>query len=947
MLGKWRIGVLIVTAILYGTGMSNGADIRGKTIVSGFDSDVPVAYEDALLSLRFEGIRPIGTGTGDVVVELRKVKGVWATARGVVAAADYNERSRNKVDGLELVQNGMTVAGRVTVTIGPDGARRGRAHFPSPYDRFQLEFSAEIATNEFASWHKDRESFMPGWRKDTPVYSGLRVTGEYRGQAELSGSNQQQVAGKISGAMNRRPAAGQWGAAGSMRFEPLNPGLLAVAAGPAERTDKGAGAWLERRFDKPLDWSKYDTIAITAGPADGSGGESAPLLVAAVHAGDSWYECRPVAQVSAQRHTWLIPFKRFSTGWRHPDWSSVKTFKIGVDIFRGGGERRFHLYQISLRQSENYETQPSSIPLYFTLDPGTVISFNEQDSIPKGLFGMHDVNGQRIDLSDGSNPVEYARELRPGFLRPLTHVQFGREKRGAESPIAEQEVSQLFLERAAAADALDNVIWCHTADLWARPPWMEQGLDHASEAVAGFYAGLAAQAWRPGEESNVLRRFEFWNEPFMWGRHINMGFRRDPGEKEWNDPTQYGNYPGQVGADAWSKLFKAARSAALEVNEHVEMGGPSAPAFWGDHYGVLTNYVQRILLETGNELDFITEHHYGGDPRAAAASYEVLAGWCRINLGRIIPVYNTEANAHLSGGSALRAAYNIGDIFSCAAICPDKNLGRALHAMWSGVLRNAGEEHAWRWMAPLRGKRLYAEVDDPAVTILAVTPEPGRWYLALFNLGHEPRRLNAVWPEGFSCGTVEYIETGVLSAATELETDYDTAPAKDSQAVRRYAGEPLEARDGRLRLELAGRSGVRIEFLRESWRPERVLLRRQLFADIYCRRVTRGEKIPLRLLDRPEMPVAGWSSTRLRVVSSGLQPHAAMIQSGEMTISLPASSGNEGEAIVHDLLLPRPLDTDKDELQLVVAADADVLPFEILTLSLIVEERKGEENEKK
>lgn len=913
--------------------------VRADMLVSDFSTDVPDDYSNAVLSLRFEQIRPVGTGAGDVVVQLHRLNGQWITDRGMTAAANYNERSRNEVRDAVVVQDGLSVTGRLTVVIGPDGARRGRAHFPTPSDEFMIDFSVVIDPARFAGWRPDDEAFMPFWRKDTPVYSGAEVRGTYSASASYAGAERLSREGDVSGALNHRPTPDKWGCHGYMRLEPLNPGIKAIASTAPSRTDAGYTAWLVRSFNEPQDWSTYNGIEIVTAVPDGS--EALPIpLVVSVRAGDSWYECRPAAGAGPGRKAWYIDFDRFETGWRQPDWSDVRTLQIGVDVWRGGGVVSFELHAVRLiRDIERFTLAPRFEPVAAKIDPDLVLSFNGVDEIPKGLFGMHDVNGQHIEDRHGRDPVEYMREIRPGFLRPLTHVQFGQRSRGAERPVEEQEVSDLFIQRVAAGDALDNVMWCHTTDLWARPPWMEEGLEASAATVADFYARLAAQAWKPGAESNVLRRFEFWNEPFMWGRHINMGFRRDPAHRELNDPTQHGAYPGQLGADAWSTLFAAARESALAVNPHVELGGPSSPALWGEYYGVLTNYVAHILEKSGDKLDFFTEHHYGGDPRAAAASYEVLAAWCRLHIGRIIPIYNTEANAHLGGGAALRAAYNIGDIFACATFSPDKNPGRALHAMWSGFLNNHGEEHAYRWMAPLRGRRLLAESPDDDIMMLAVTPEEGYWYLAVFNLAHRPRVITAPWPEGFVVGEVEYIEAGVISAVTSLETDFDKGLTDEAVQVRRYQAEALVPREGQLALDLAGRTGIRVRFNKNGYVPNGKVRRTQVFSDLVCRTLSSGQVLTVNLLDDVSAPDEGWSAVYLRVVTSGVQSGVANIIVGDQNVLLPPSSGNDGESIVHDIRLPTPLTELPDRIEVNVLDAPMVLPFEVLKLSLIVEER--------
>lgn len=919
-------------ALLIGPGVRGATNEPMKTtLISNARDDAPDA---SLLqyALRFENTRLLENGrSGHVTVLLRASDGVLAEQG--VASADYNESSPNTArlaPGASLDAAGLRA--ELDVTIGPDGARRGRPAFPTPADRFQWRFSAAPVPGAVWEWVPDREAFMPPWRRDTPDYGGARWEGRYEG-VWTWGEETHTVSGRVVGAVNPLPTATRWGVRGNgvVRAEP--GGLALTAHLPPTRAAQGAVVYLERRWRAPQDWSGGDTLRLVI-EADEDRRDVA-IFVAVHGPNDQVHAVADAAFIRKGRHTWDLPMREFDTVWDSMDWRQVSNLRVGVSNRQGVGTVRFTLDRVDWLATGRAEP-PVNAPVRVTLDPALVVALNDCDRMPDGLFGFHDVGHEeprppRAGLPD---PETYMRELRPGLLRPLTHTSWAESVRPLRGEV--EEPGEWLVRRAVAGGAAANVIWCHTSDLWDRPPWMDIGLEESARRVRAFYRALARQAWRPdGPATNLLRRFEVWNEPFMWGRNINMGFRQWPDVCPWDDPTQYGYIPGRLGAEAWATLFRAAVAGAREVNPHVELGGPSAPAFHYDDYGMLEHYLEPILAQVGDRLDFLTEHHYGGDPRAYAASYEVVTAWCDTRHGRRIPIYNTEAN-HLGASDAGLVRYNLLDILLSAQWTPDKLRGRALHACWNGYLRAEGEAQAYRLLAPLRGRRLAIASSDPAVIAAATRADDGRVVAVLFNGGERPRTVNLTLP----ADTAPDIAPEALAlwpAGDEAETQVgDTEGAAVRRAgnrIRAAVVTPARDADG-WRVELPANSALRLIWSALA-PPARTEHWRQHFWDGTLVAVRPGETVEHAVRVRGATP-AGARRARLRLVTQGVRAGGGQVLISGHALALPRSSADAGQGEVQELELDPAWIGKRPRLAFTAPADDPGGGYRILCASLLV-----------
>lgn len=160
-------------------------------------------------------------------------------------------------------------------------------------------------------------------------------------------------------------------------------------------------------------------------------------------------------------------------------------------------------------------------------------------------------------------------------------------------------------------------------------------------------------------------------------------------------------------------------------------------------------------------IDGLHEHHYGGDTRAVAASYEVAYAYAWGRYGKRLVFYNTEAGGSwdpeqpggpspvLKGDGWERArgalTYLVRDIVYMAAKVPDKAKARAAHE----AEQSGGEELGFRLLKPLRGRLLESVSHRNGIWSVAAA-EGNRVTLVVFNDGGRavevPLRLVA--PQG-------------------------------------------------------------------------------------------------------------------------------------------------------------------------------------------------------
>ncbi|MFP4053734.1 MAG: hypothetical protein ACLFV7_07720, partial [Phycisphaerae bacterium] len=712
-------------------------------------------------------------------------------------------------------------------------------------------------------------------------YGGTVLTGSYT--ARRKGET---TKGIVTGAVNAAPVEGTFGARNNARIRPADGGGMHLTARLSpDRVAPPHSAWAVMHYKSPRDLSDYDGLQITV--ASDTRRNDAAVAVGLSEHGGGFYSVTSAATLTGDERTFLVPFADFRGGSDnyHFDRGQVGSLLLGVDNPHGVGEVSFTVRKVELFRLPQPDLDDTAAVV--RVNPDLTLDVSGTTEVPKGLFGFHDVYANKPRTPEGKpQPEEYMRRLEPGYLRPLDHVGFSGSGVGAEADkshaIANTQRTiaegSPFWRRAVAADALDNIVYCHTMDLWNRPIWMDKPIDAVAAEVEAFYRALGRVGWRPGDKGNPLRRLEVWNEPFMWGRHVNMGFRNPAGKKAWTDPTQHGYIPGKLGADMYSTIFEHAVRGAKAANRNMLLGGPCSPGMNGDDYATFTNYVRRFIDRCHDKIDFLVEHHYFGNPAAYPASYIVATAYFDVRHGRRVPVYNTECN-DLSDNAARRAHYNISEILHAIRLCPDIQKGRAVHALWSGYLRNPGEEHAFTLLSPLRGTMLPSDTDTPGLVTAATRGEDGAATVVVHNESGRPREVKLA--------PIGQVTHRLVLRVDGKDTALETADGRGLDTVRLGHMETVRwtvKSDGRAREERSA-----------------VVKRRTNYADVLFARVQPGGNAQGKVHWRGQR-VGG--KVWLRVITRDVHRGEGFAVLGGRRIPLPWSSSNDGQAVVQDIPIP-------------------------------------------
>jgi hypothetical protein len=452
-------------------------------------------------------------------------------------------------------------------------------------------------------------------------------------------------------------------------------------------------------------------------------------------------------------------------------------------------------------------------------------------------------------------------------------------------------------------------------------------LEAYTNGIREMFKQVGAAGWTPEKPDNTLRRIEFWNEPFMWARHINRGQSKlsagpgDPGgnrgRKAWEDPTQFTYMPGKLGAETYAKFFNAAAEGLKESNPHVQIGGMSSGIFGEDFFSQLTNYVAHFLEASHDKIDFLTEHHYSTHAPSTAAAYEVVNAWSIAKHGKSWPIWNTEANdlddiapgdrrsaeAAKAYTDLNRAYYNYRDILELILKSRDIAKGRAIHALWGrGWFKSEGEHHLFLHTADLRGSILASKSNDPAILPVATWEKR---HLSIFLLNDSPFPRSATI-------TLKGLGAVSPSSASGLRLSPDNSETRVFPSSVRTT-----QKDGDLQIlwdePLAPREIAKVVF-------------NDIAPPSKTRRLT-THPCDLVVVDvLPEKPLsggirldpkalAGAAKAALRVVARDVQNGEATLKIGSQDVILPPSNAEGGHHVIQDIPLEFSPSQWKDDLK--------------------------------
>jgi hypothetical protein len=540
---------------------------------------------------------------------------------------------------------------------------------------------------------------------------------------------------------------------------------------------------------------------------------------------------------------------------------------VGIGLTSGHGPGAVRL---RIRSLEPLAAGPAAERTWtVAVDPLRTRERNGVATLGPGLFGVHAV---------GPAPAASAAELRElaiGSVRVIEHTGFapltgppGRD--GAKATVA-----------ATGGDPADTVdCWAH--GLLSFPPW--------GSGTAAFIARMRAfgeSVGRHGPAAGVVR-WEVFNEPFMWARHINLP------DGPLRDPTQHGYLPMGLSAQVYIDSFRAAADGAR--GSGIRLGGPSSAELAADDWRHLEGFVLPIVRGAGDDLAFVAEHHYQGDPRAFAAQFAVLQAAVAPFRRTPLEVWNTECNdledrpgrldtpERLERAQTLarrRAWYHVAEIAEHIAHGFDHTRGRAIHALWQGRLDEA-DAAALRLLRELRGAPIAIAAPESVAAAGARGATTGSVVVAARSAGTV--RLPGLGRWTVAAEALAVPADGLIAALplAILPTGSDPDPAPGTTAIVRDGDDLL------LVLPAHGAVALRLAEL-----PPPAVRRETMTwaADADGRgalwRLAPGQGLELRLPAIPEGP-----DRRLVVVAEDLQPGEAEAEIGGVAVPLiPAAGG--------------------------------------------------------
>ena len=820
----------------------------------------------------------------------------------------------------------------------------------------------------------DPDPSIPPWRSDKTQPSGQKVTGTWR-TVERRPDTVLELEGKIAGPRGfyrLSPTRGRFFPVGALDLEKQKSGLGLNAFTAPHRVDGHESQWAVLELPQPVDLRRFTGLRLkVSSPPPREGMPPVAAAVAFRVKGQPWYACRTVTPLLGGSRDSVVDFDLFHRGTANPgyrggpntfhfaDLSQIDAIAVGVANPFGAGDVSFVAESLeAVRHGDRGAGEPTSSTVNVVVDPAVSESLNGQDRVPKGLFGYHIANSSW--KSNDSAPAWFEAEpvsgnlttllklARPGSLRPIDHTNFTAET-GA------QMIQPLPASIAAQGEATDEILHTVTNEnLWARPRWMDADIEAYTAGIREMFKQVGANAWTPEKPDNTLRRIEFWNEPFMWARHINRGQSKlsagpgDPGgnrgRKAWEDPTQFTFMPGKLGAETYAKFFNAAAEGLKESNPHVQIGGMSSGVFGEDFFSQLTNYVAHFLAASHDKIDFLTEHHYSTHPPSTAAAYEVVNAWSLAKHGKSWPIWNTEANdlddiapgdrrsaeAAKAFTDLNRAYYNYRDILELILKSRDIAAGRAIHALWGrGWFKNEGEHHLFLHTADLRGTLLSPASDDPALIPVA-TWENGRLSIFLLNDSPFPRSANL---------TLKGLGSAAPPAVSGLRLSPDNAETRVFPSTIRTAD-----KDGDMQITweqpLAPREIAKV-VLKDVAAPAKIRRFTTHPSDLVVVDVSPGKPLRGRIrVDSSTLESA--TKARLRVVTRDVQTGEAVLKIGSMEIPLPPSNAEGGHHVIQEI----PLDIepakwksilDNGALPIVATAASGNDGFALYSASLLLE----------
>ena len=277
--------------------------------------------------------------------------------------------------------------------------------------------------------------------------------------------------------------------------------------------------------------------------------------------------------------------------------------------------------------------------------------------------------------------------------------------------------------------------------VWDREIFFVQHPDRTLDYVLSSYLPREAV---PGQE--VQLGYGAGRAVLEDGGSVTLRGREHRVVRLWSgrDPEQKHYWSGPVNVRLYNEMMAVLGPAVKETNPSVRLAAGWGFNFFNENWESWHRLIKPTIDANHRWIDALHEHHYGGDTRRVAASYEVAYAYSLGNYGRRLAFWNTEAggyldpqqpgNARVNGPEAPSAralnsaTYLVRDIAYLLEKMPDKALHRAAHE----PRQNGGDFPAFRLLKPLRGSLLAVQSETPGL-FAAAALDGRRLSLLLFN----------------------------------------------------------------------------------------------------------------------------------------------------------------------------------------------------------------------
>lgn len=411
---------------------------------------------------------------------------------------------------------------------------------------------------------------------------------------------------------------------------------------------------------------------------------------------------------------------------------------------------------------------------------GALISINGTDTVPSGLFGVHatKLTPERIadwgvaslrliDKFPDGNPRRSGDHRTPGGLDLVVECFYDRYQPALilTNPDWRRnlaDLAQRYGERARGSDIVHHIeFWNEPYLNWSCKPGVNYDAAHyrVEDAVEGGPVTIRGQQ-EPTEHLVWTRGLRVVDA--VTGKADYVAASRAPRdakagdtyvfrdktyrlEDAWvaKDPTQRFYWAGEQNARWYREMYGVFARALKEANPEVQVAAGWGFNIWNEGWESWKQLYRPLIDEHLDVMDGIHEHHYGGETRLVAASYEVVTAYTD-ERGKRLRFYNTEAGGMLDpekpdtpssglSGTPLQKAqgamtYFLRDVIHLLDVCPDKAFARAAHE----ADLNGGDEFAFKLLKPLRGRLMEATSSTDDIWSVA-SIEGTRLTLVCFN----------------------------------------------------------------------------------------------------------------------------------------------------------------------------------------------------------------------